>query len=98
MRGDVSDVIGDHRRPRSRQYVVRYRAQGLLPQPTATPIFAGLEEREIVLRVADPDADWNQRHRQDEENAGEHGEIEKQLEHRVDPAKGSLKQRQRVRA
>src|SRR5580692_1800181 len=38
----------------------------------------------------------NQRHGHDEENASDHRKIEKQLKHRVNPAKGPLKQWQRT--
>ena len=33
---------------------------------------------------------WNQRHRENEENAGDHRQVEQKAKHRVDVAKGFL--------
>jgi hypothetical protein len=41
--------------------------------------------------------DWDQRHRENKKNTGEHPEIEQKAERRIYVAKGSLWQRQRVR-
>src|SRR5258708_4743999 len=54
------------------------------------------------LPLSSPDEiaiqDWDQRHRENEKDSGDHRQVEQKAERRVDMTKRLLQQRQRIRA